>query len=252
MASDNQAHGILVIWHGVASGFVDEFLNWHTYEHMPERIAIPGFLRGRRGHAPDSPLHPFLTLYESDDVRTFGAPEYFARLNSPTPWSQRLHRRVTNYMRGACEVIASRGVGLSAYTLSVRVGLAGRSRDELHPLATGICNRASGLACVTNVRFGLSRQDISNADNREAELRGTQGAAFEGVLLVDSFDRAALARQKSALLDEIRAAGLTVGEADHAIYDLQYAIGCREPTAARAIFRQMPAQGGAMLQGSEI
>jgi hypothetical protein len=239
MASENQAHGIMVIWHDVASGFVDDYLNWHTCEHMPERIAIPGFLRGRRGHSPESPLHPYITLYESDDAGTFGSPEYFARLNTPTAWSQRLHRRITNFIRGACEIIVSRGVGLSAHTLSVRVGLGSKSGEEVPAIATSICEYAASLPRVTNVRFGLSRQDISNAKNREAELRGTQGAAFDAVLFVDSYDRAALAGQKPALLDEIRAAGLTVGEDDHAIYDLHYAISCREPAAAREIVRQM-------------
>ena len=40
--------GAVAIWHDIAPEGRGEFYAWHGHEHMPERAAIPGFLRGRR------------------------------------------------------------------------------------------------------------------------------------------------------------------------------------------------------------
>lgn len=48
--------GALAIWNGIAPEAEREFDRWHTYEHIPERMALPGFLRGRRYVADDASL----------------------------------------------------------------------------------------------------------------------------------------------------------------------------------------------------
>ena len=40
--------GFLAIWDDVVAAGEAEWLRWHTREHMPERIGVPGFLGGRR------------------------------------------------------------------------------------------------------------------------------------------------------------------------------------------------------------
>ena len=39
---------VLVIWHDLLPEAKIEWEQWHTHEHMPERVGIPGFLGGRR------------------------------------------------------------------------------------------------------------------------------------------------------------------------------------------------------------
>jgi len=43
--------GILAIFNNVASGREAEFEAWFQHEHLAERIAVPGFLIGRRHEA---------------------------------------------------------------------------------------------------------------------------------------------------------------------------------------------------------
>jgi len=38
----------VIIWNDVAPEGRDAFYAWHDKEHVPERLAIPGFLRGSR------------------------------------------------------------------------------------------------------------------------------------------------------------------------------------------------------------
>ena len=40
----------MVFWHDIADGD-DDYKDWHSNEHMNERVGVPGFLRGRRGRS---------------------------------------------------------------------------------------------------------------------------------------------------------------------------------------------------------
>src|SRR6201999_3863034 len=44
---------VVAIWNGIAPEARDAFHDWHINEHMPERVGIPGFRRGRRYIAAD-------------------------------------------------------------------------------------------------------------------------------------------------------------------------------------------------------
>ncbi|MEK7837136.1 MAG: hypothetical protein AAB328_04045, partial [candidate division NC10 bacterium] len=56
---------VLAIWNDIAPGGDAEFNHWHTREHVPERVGIAGFLRGRRYEAlAGSPR--YFTLYEAE------------------------------------------------------------------------------------------------------------------------------------------------------------------------------------------
>ena len=47
--------GAVAIWHDIAAEGRDEFYAWHGQEHMPERVGIKGFIRGRRWIAIEVP-----------------------------------------------------------------------------------------------------------------------------------------------------------------------------------------------------
>lgn len=230
---------IMVIWHGITDGTREDYLNWHTSEHMPERLAVPGFIRGLRAQSPESEKHPYITIYEADDIATFGSPAYLQRLNSPTPWSQRLHPNITNFIRGACDVLASRGAGIARSTLAIRMGLSEVPSSQLSALADDLCDVASRMSFVTAAKFGLARHDISGAKTKEAELRGTAGDRFDAVLLVASHDGALLRSQAGQLVERARAKGFTIGSDDHAVYELAYLLDARECQSASPIERQM-------------
>src|SRR4051812_12469479 len=101
----------LAIWNDIAVGAAAAFDDWHVNEHMPERLAVPGFLRGRRYVVPGGGR--YFTLYETRDKAVLASPEYHARLNEPTPWSARVVPLVTSRRRTALDIAASvgRGVG---------------------------------------------------------------------------------------------------------------------------------------------
>ena len=77
---------VVAIWNGIAPEARARFYDWHVNEHMPERVGIPGFRRGRRFIAVDAATHPeFFTLYEADTIEVLKGQDYANRLNDPTP-----------------------------------------------------------------------------------------------------------------------------------------------------------------------
>ena len=116
-----RGRAFLPMWFGLAEGYEREFDRWHTIEHMPERLGVPGFLRGRRyKHAHKSERVTF-QLYEGIHIETFRSPGSLARLNAPTEWSNRVSPGLVKFIRGACQTVISIGEGVGGALLTVRI-----------------------------------------------------------------------------------------------------------------------------------
>ena len=108
----------VTIWCDVAPEVREEFDHWHGHEHMPERLSIPGFLRGSRWVSADG--GSYFILYEVESEATLTSPSYLERLNSPTPWSRKMMPHHRHMVRGLCRVEASSGSALGQALLTVR------------------------------------------------------------------------------------------------------------------------------------
>lgn len=109
----------VAIWCDVEPGVRPEFDDWHTNEHLPERLAIPGFLRGTRWTAADGGKGVFI-LYEVADAAVLTSAAYLERLNNPTPWSRKMMPRHMRMVRGLCRVQLSTGSTVGPQLLSIR------------------------------------------------------------------------------------------------------------------------------------
>lgn len=98
---------------------IDEHDHWHTHEHLPERLAIPGFLRGSRWTAVDG-QPGYMVLYEVQSLQTLVSPAYLQRLNNPSAWTTKMMPSYRGMSRGLCEVVASCGVGMGHFALVLR------------------------------------------------------------------------------------------------------------------------------------
>ena len=83
--------GVVTIWHDLLPEAKDDFNEWHNREHMPERVGISGFRRGRR-YVAVSGGPEYFNLYEADSPEVLGGQDYLNRLNSPTDWTKRKMR----------------------------------------------------------------------------------------------------------------------------------------------------------------
>jgi hypothetical protein len=215
-----RGQGFLVIWHDIRAELEPEYHRWHTREHMPERLGIPGFLRGRRGVDWPRDKYRYFTLYEGADVDVFGSPAYLQRLNNPTPWSNKLQPAFYNFVRSACDTIVSIGEGVGGAILTFRLPLALRGEADLRAQARPMADKLMKTDGVSSVHFGLARPEVSGAKTRETELRGmTQDGRFDAVALIDGLGRRELEAARPAIESVLDQHGWKVSPQDVALYD---------------------------------
>ncbi len=224
----------LAIWHDIAEGAHAEYIEWHTREHMPERLSIEGFRTGKRLHRPDAPRHVFGTIYAGDSVEVFRSPAYLARLNNPTPWTSSVAPTFQNFLRVACERVASAGLGDGGAMATLRFDYAHNdSETKLRAHAQDLVRRIHALRGVSVVHLGLARHDVSAARTRETELRSPMAEkGFDAVLLVEGSSRAGLDdAAREAELMALATATLTAPAG--LVYETAYTLTAEDMRAAR-------------------
>ena len=212
--------GFLAIWNDVADIAEADWLHWHMHEHIPERVAVPGFRAGRRYADPGLSHHRYFTLYVGDTVATFSSAPYVERLNNPTPWTIKLAPHFRNFVRGACRVVASTGQGKGGAVLTVRLGVA--DAGGLDPAAAQtLLARLAAMPGIVGAHIGVSDAAVTSVPTREKTLRGDKPAPiFQGVVIVEGHDRRCLEAVLATVHAEISRSGLGLTTAETGIYDL--------------------------------
>lgn len=209
----------VVVWNDVAAEGREQFYDWHDKEHIPERLDIPGFRRGRRyvrpGHSPE-----WLTLYEADDLAVLTSSEYLARLNSPTPRTTSTLRCFRNTSRAVCSIVQSMGSSSGGHVLAMRLSVpGGQSNAVRRVLANEIFPR---LICYTGIvacHLYATDPAASFIDTAESNTRTFDVPSW--VMLCEA-TFAAAAEKARVLIDgpELRSRGVEV-RGDAAVYSLE-------------------------------
>ena len=63
----------MVLWYDIAPDAIAEHDDWHTHEHLPERVSIPGFVRALRWVARSANPRYFV-MYEVRDIGILSSP----------------------------------------------------------------------------------------------------------------------------------------------------------------------------------
>src|SRR5262249_47411608 len=103
----------------IEAAAIAEHDRWHTHEHLPERLSIPGFRRGTRWIATDGGPR-YMVLYEVDKLETLASEAYLTKLNNPTPWTSKMMPHYRGMTRGLCAVLGSFGLGQGGTAALVR------------------------------------------------------------------------------------------------------------------------------------
>lgn len=112
--------GILAIWNDCLVGHEAEFEDWFQGEHLIERLAVPGFLFGRR-HQAISGASGYFNFYMTQAPEVLTSKPYLERLDNPTPMTRHIMSEVfLNMNRTVCRRRLRRGPFRAAYTVTVR------------------------------------------------------------------------------------------------------------------------------------
>jgi hypothetical protein len=217
-----KGRAFLAIWHDIASAGEAEYNVWHTRQHMPERLGVPGFLIARRyvDHNLDS--ERYFTLYEGATLETFSSDGYRARLNNPTAWTTRNQPNFLNFVRSACVLSATLGRGIGGALATIRLNLSDGSAADFEAAADKLAGPMLALDGVTGVHMGVAAPDTTRIRTRESELRRQTGEeVFDAVVLVEGVGR----REVQGSMDAVHAMvqeAVGVVSKQSAVYDLAY------------------------------
>jgi hypothetical protein len=161
--------GVVAIWNDITDEGRANFYEWHNREHMPERVGIDGFLRGRR-YVAIAGEPEYFTLYEVRDRSVLGSEAYLARLNAPTSWTTQSTRHFRNVSRSLCATDFSRGAGSGGYLGTLRFDKDPASDEALLERLTGELGRL--LESPAIVAAHICRADLAVSVAKTAEQEG--------------------------------------------------------------------------------
>ncbi|HZZ09055.1 MAG TPA: hypothetical protein VFE79_00040 [Paraburkholderia sp.] len=142
----------LALWNDIDDAREAEYDLWHTVEHVPQRVGLPGFISGRRYRAAGGAPHYF-TLYDVTAPAVFESRHYLALINEPTPWSRSMRPSFRNVVRAVCRTQRSAGQGVGGALQCVRIAAADRPSEDA-AAAGALIDACAALEGVTAVHFG--------------------------------------------------------------------------------------------------
>lgn len=180
---------VVAIWNGIAPEARESFYDWHIQEHMPERVGIPGFRRGRRYIRTGAETEPeFFTLYEADALPVLQGMDYANRLNDPTPGTRTNTSQFLDTYRALARVLASHGPGAGGVMMTIRFDC-----DPHHLLGVRALLRAVGEARrITGAHLCQADTAASAVRTTETQDRTDIQPAPSCFILIEATDAAAL------------------------------------------------------------
>ena len=177
--------GVVAIWHDLLPEAQDDFYDWHNREHMPERVGIPGFRRGRR-YVAISGGPEFFNLYEADSPETLSSQDYQNRLNAPTAWTQRVVPSFRNVARSICRVAFTNGVGSGGVMLTLRFAIDAARRDgTIDALRRRVLPPLVYRKGMAGVHLCLADDAASNVETAERNARANATAVPSWIVLIE-------------------------------------------------------------------
>ena len=194
--------GAVAIWHDLAPEAKADFYEWHNREHMPERVGIPGFRRGRR-YIAISGAPEFFNLYEADSAEVLSGQDYLNRLNAPTEWTRRVVPHFRNVARSICRVALTDGVGSGGVMLTLCFDIDGTRRaGAIEALTRALLPPLAHRQGVSGVHLLLADEATSKLETAEKKARADATRVPTWVILIEGNSVA-----------DVRAAGESLGPA---------------------------------------
>ena len=163
----------------IEPGAIEEHDRWHTHEHLPERLSIPGFRRGTRWLAAGGGPR-YMVVYEVESLATLSSPAYLARLEQPVTLDDAddaaLPRHEAGPVQCGGQLRVRAGRRRGACSLHARRGAFGRTCL----LAAGRNAAAAAGPAWLGQRAFSARRAAGRDDQRAAHSRCRRRGGFGG------------------------------------------------------------------------
>jgi hypothetical protein len=176
--------GILAIFNDCRPGREAEFEAWFQGEHLLERLAVPGFLFGRR-HQAISGSCGYFNFYLVDSPAVLTSTPYLERLDNPTPMTKKVMAEIfINMNRTVCRRTVRKGGFRGAYAVTVRFSEAPDERALKATLDALVADRS-----VAGGEIWIALDPKGMPVSQEEKLRGGD-KKIAGCLMIDTLRQA--------------------------------------------------------------
>jgi hypothetical protein len=212
--------GVVAIWNDITPEGRVNFIDWHNREHIPERVAIPGFHRGRRYIAKYGDPEYF-TLYEARDTAVLVGAPYLERLNNPTPWTKSSTAHFRSTVRGVCSRVYSEGTGEGAFMLTLRFDVDPERAQAFRSFLVGEgLPPLERLTGISGIHLCIADEAASGLET--AERKGRSVGAPNWIVMIEGAWMETVDQAVDLLLkSDIASMGCLVG-AQRGLYQLEF------------------------------
>jgi hypothetical protein len=176
----------VAMWWNVRPEQRSEFGDWHSHEHFPERMSIPGFRRGSRWTS-ELDAEGFFVLYELEQYETLSSKGYLDRLNAPTPWSTKMMPHHLDMVRSQCRIAASFGGGIATSLATINLSPEAGKEAGLKIALTATLRELASKPGLTGAHLLITDTPGAIAPTTEQRIRGSDAAA-DWIILLSGYD----------------------------------------------------------------
>ena len=166
---------VLVNWGGIKPDKEEDYNQWHSKEHMPERMSVKGFFRAFRcvGLKGTNDNDKYFMMYDVKSKGILSSKQYLNRLNNPTDWTSKILSKYVYPSRAICEVIKTKSLtsGLSGFFVTIRYLAKNNKIKEFDNISDTIMSKNG----IFSIHCFQSDKEISLLKTKEKVIRSSQG-----------------------------------------------------------------------------
>ena len=200
-------NAVLVNWGGIVEAKEIDYNQWHSIEHLPERISLPGFLRGTRaiGIGGTDIKHKYFMMYEAERKEVFVSKKYLERLNNPTKWTKDILSNYISPSRTICSVISSKSIGFGGCISTVRFLKNAKEKESNVEILKLSVPQTIKLDGITGMHVLLGDQTFGQMKTEEKTYRSSQGMddqVISQAILIEGLNYLALKNAVECIKEE--------------------------------------------------
>lgn len=186
----------------------------------PERVAIPGFLRGRRYEAVYG-ARAYFTLYEAENSAVLSGEDYLTRLNNPTEWTRRSTAQFTDTSRGVCDIVHSAGWGDGGLMVTFRFDPPAEHAARIRAKLLAQLPELEKLLGISGTHLCIADQAVSGMET--AERKGRAVGVPNWIVMIEGGSQNEVDAAADALMATVFAhEPETAADLKRGLYRLQY------------------------------
>lgn len=189
----------LALFNDIAPERDDEYNVWHSTEHVPERLTIPGITGARRYVNRSEQQFPYFTLYEMESTATMLSRPYLDLLANPTPWSSTMRPAFREFLRIPCKTLASFSEGVGGVLSIITLNAAEAPPEGVWP---ELCTVIAKLEGLTGAHAGVQDRSLPGPPGVKAAQALADTPTF--VLMIEAQESVWLRRHSEAIRSGIR------------------------------------------------